>query len=159
MTGVDGVNQVILNLYRNLCLGCLHLFHDNLDTLRLNELELIIERLFPVLSQFLHRSHILLGQGEDCLSLEGDSVTHVATVPYCQTGIQFLNGFAHHLCHQLVGIAAPLVNLQSGVSTAQVLYSQAYGCIVSIRLHLFIVQCSGNIDTTGTSDDELTPVL
>ena len=159
MTSIDSVNQVVLNLYRNLCLRCLHLLDNHLDTLGLNELELVVESLFPVLSQFLHGSDVLLGQGEDGLGLEGDSVTHVSTVPYSQTGIQFLDGFAYHLCHQLVGITATLVNLQTRVSAAQVLYCQTYGSILGIRLHLFIIQCSCNVDTTGTSDDKLTPAL
>ena len=81
VTSVDGIDEVILDLYRHLLLGCLHLFYDDLDALWFDEFELVIERLFPVGGDFLQGSDILLRQRQHSLSLEGDGVTHITTIP------------------------------------------------------------------------------
>ena len=149
MTGKDGIHQIVLNLYGHLLLRCLYLLNDNLDTLRLDEFELVIECLLPVGSNLLQGSDIILGQRQYGLSLEGNSVTHVTTVPRSQTSLRLSNGLTYYLYQQLVGITATFVNLQTAMSAAQVLHCYTDSSILGVGVHLLIVQRSGDIDTTG----------
>ena len=149
MAGVDSVDNVVLNLLRQLRLRRLHILYENLNTLRLNEFELVVERSLPVSHHLLEGSDVLLRQGQHGFSLEGDGVTHVAAMPAGQTGLVLADGLAHHLHQQLVGVGATLVDLQSAVATTQVLHRHLHGSIVGVGIHLLVFQGSGDVDATS----------
>ena len=80
MTTIDGVDEVVLNLYGHFHLRGLHILADYLDA-TLDTLIFVGEVLKPVCSEFLQHIYVLLRQCQYCLGLEGDSVTHVTALP------------------------------------------------------------------------------
>ena len=159
MTAVDGIHQVVLNLYGYLFGRSIHLLNNHLDALRFDELELVVKRLFPVVGNLLQGSDILLGQCQHHLSLEGNSITHITTIPRSQTRLRLFDGLTHQLYHQFVGVGAPFVNLQTAVSASQVLDGHLHSSILGVGVSLLIVHRCGDVNTTGAADDELTPML
>ena len=158
MTGIDGIDEVVLNLHGHLRLRCFHLFCEELNT-TLDVLELIFEVIFPVSHQFLQVIHILLRQCQHHFSLERDGVAHITTMPGSQTGFAFLDGLSNEAYHHLIGIATTFVDLQTRMTATQSFQSYLHGYVIGIRLHLFIFKRCGNINTTSRADHELTPCL
>ena len=159
MTGEDGIDEVVLNLNRHFFGRRWHLLDDDLDALWLYKLELVIEGFAPISSHLLDCSNILLGQRQHGLSLEGNGVTHIATPPASQSSFCLTDSLTNYLHQQLVGIASSFVNLQSAVSTTQVLHSDTYSSIFRIGVHFLIVQCSGDVDAACRANDKLSPML
>ena len=137
MTGIDGIDKVVLNLHGHLCLRCFHLFCEELNT-ALDVLELIFEVIFPVSHQFLQIIHILLRKCQHNFSLERDCIAHVSTVPSSQTSFALLDGLTDEAYHHLIGIATTFVDLQTGMTATQSFQCYLHGYILGIRLHLFI---------------------
>ena len=80
-------------------------------------------------------------------------------MPDGQTRLTFLDGLAHEANHQLVGIAATLVDFQTRVAAFQALQRDAHGSVVGVGLHLFIIESGGDVDAASRADDELAPRL
>ena len=159
MTAVDGIHQIVLNLYGNLFGRSSHLLDNHLDALWFDEFELVVECLLPVVGNLLQDSDILLGQCQHDLSLEGNSITHVTTIPRSQTRLRLFDGLTHQLHHQFVSVGAPFVNLQTAVSASQVLDGHLHGSILGVSVSLLVVHCCGDVNTTGAADDEFSPML
>ena len=158
MAGVDGIDEVILNLHGHLLLGCRDVLDKELYA-ALYLLVLVLEILQPVGYEIAQGLHVLLGQREFGDGLEGDGVAHVAALPAGKTGVELFDGLADKAYHEFVGVAAALVNLQSGVAAAQALQRDAHGSVVGVGVSLLVVEGGGDVDATGGADDKLAPVL
>ena len=80
MTCIDGVNEVVLNLYRNLHLRRLYLLGIELNA-ALYALIFIGEVFLPRFHQFLQGSNVFFRQRQYDLRLERYGVAHVSSVP------------------------------------------------------------------------------
>ena len=80
MNGIDGIHEVVLNLYRHLHLRGLDVFGKELDTV-LNALVFVDECVAPVIHHLLESLHIFFWQCEHHLCLEGNGIAHIAAMP------------------------------------------------------------------------------
>ena len=158
MTSIDGADEVVLNLHGHLHLRCLHILGIELNT-GLNTLVFVDKVSFPVIYQLFQGLHVLLRQREHHLSLEWDGIAHVTTVPAGQSCLALLDSLSNEAHHQFIGIASTLMNLQSGVSTTESFECHLHGHILWVGLHLFVFQCSGEVDSTSRANHEFPPCL
>ena len=148
MTAVDGIDEVVLNLYGHFHLRRRHVFGKEFDA-AFDVLVLIDEVSFPVVHHFLQGSDVLLRQGQHHFGLERDGVAHVATVPAGQASFALFDGLAYETHHHLICVAATFVNLKAGVSTTQTFQRHTDSSVCRVGFHLLIGQGSGHVDTTG----------
>ena len=158
MATIDGINEVVLYFNGHFHLRGFHILSNKLYA-SLDMTELIDEVFLPVGHEFLQCLDVLLGECEHGLGLEGDGITHVAALPAGQTGLAFLDGFAHHAHQLFVGIGTSLVNLQSGVTATESFQRDLHGSIFRVGFHFLVIQCGCDVDTTGRTNHELAPCL
>lgn len=89
-----------------------HLLSEEFNVF-LNATELILDGDTLLLDETLQRLYLFLRQSQHDLSLEGDSIAHVAAMPGSKACICLCYSLAHETYHLLVGIGAALVDLQS----------------------------------------------
>ena len=112
MAAIDGIEQVVLNFLGHLSCGSLNVLGEELDVL-LDCTILVVEQSAPLGYVFLQSLNVLLRQCEHCRALERDGIAHVAAVPCSEACTVLGDGLVYEASHELVGIAASLVNLQS----------------------------------------------
>ena len=155
---VEGAQDSGLVVERHLHLRTVHLLDSEVYVV-LDELELALKLGLERLDELLHALEVVLGKSHHCLGLEWDGVAHVATVPAHQASLVVLDG---HLCqanHQLVGVGAAFVNLETAVTALESLEGDAHCDFAGSGLHLIIFACSGNVDATGAANHEFSPSL
>ena len=86
------------------------------------------------------------------MRLARNSITHIAALKTRQTAIEFNQQVMHYTGKQLIGIASSLIDLQSGMSTAQAFQDYLTGHEIGSGLFLFIFQCSCDINSSCTTD-------
>ena len=65
----------------------------------------------------------------------------------------------HEASHELVGVAAALVDLQTRVSALQALQQNLNGSVLLVGLHFLVVECGCDVDAASRTDYELAPCL
>ena len=119
----------------------------------------MLEGLLVVGCEFFCGLDVLFGQRQHYLALKRYGVAHVAAVPRCQSCLAFGDGVAYVTGHQLVGVGAAFVYLQSRVPAFQALQRHLYGCVVRVGVGLFVFQCGCYVESSGAADDKLSPSL
>ena len=158
VAAVDSVEQVVLNLLGSLESRSLHVLGEELNVL-LDSAELVVEQLAPFLYVLLQRLYVLLRQCEHHLALERDSIAHCAAVPCSQARAELGDCLMHEASHELVGVAAALVDLQTRVSALQALQQNLNGSVLLVGLHFLVVECGCDVDAASRTDYELAPCL
>ena len=81
MAAVDGVDQIVLNLHRNLFLRSLYFFDAYLNSLSLNSFKFVIKCLLPVSNNLFQNGDVFFWQRQHSFSLERYGIAHVAALP------------------------------------------------------------------------------
>ena len=88
-----------------------------------------------------------------------DSITHITTFKTCQLGVKLNQQIMYDACQQFIGITAPFIDFQTGVTATQTFQRNLTSNEIGHRRLLLIFQSSSNIKTTGTADIEFAFVL
>ena len=158
MASVDGVEQIVLNLLGHLSCRRFNVLNEELYVL-FDGAILVVEQSAPLGYGFLQSLNVLLRQCEHSLALERYGVAHVAAVPCGEACSVLGDCLMYKTCHELVGIAASLVNLQARVSALQSLDNNLDGSVVLVGLHFLIFECGCDVDTACRTDNKLAPCL
>ena len=158
VAGIQCPQDGCLVVKRHLHLGTVDGLEGQIDVV-LDELELALELGLHRLDEFLQPLEVILGHDEHGLGLERDGIAHVAAMPAHQTCLVVDDCKLHEACHQLVGVGTALVDLESTVTALESLEGDSHCGVAAGGLHLVILACAGNVDTTGAADDKLAPRL
>ena len=154
VTSHDGIDQVVLYLFRNATCWHSGRLHGQRDAF-FHSTELVVEDILTVLSQFAEVIVVLQRYGHHDACCSGNGIAHVATLPRAETCLVVGNGLTHKASHQLVGIAAALVNLQAAMTATQALQRHLHCNVAFLQLHLFVLHRSVDVHTTSRANHEL----
>ena len=154
MAAEDGVDKVVADFLRSLALGHLGRLDGEGDAALDGGKFVVPERL-----AFLDQLHQLAlgagGDGNDDVGIAWDGVTHIAALPFRQSGVTDEHSLAHKAAHEFVGIGAAFVDFQSAMSSAQSFEGDAPRLAVFEGFNFQILHGGGNVDAARAADIEL----
>ena len=157
MATIDGVHEIVLNLFRHQCSRFVNILAEELHV-ALDGLELILDSQTLLLYHLFQCLYICLWQCEYHFGMRRNGIAHVAAFPADQTGTQLGDGLTHETHHLLIGVGTACVDLQTRVSATQALQRHLDGSLLVV-LYFLILHCSGDVNATSTSDAEVSPCL
>ena len=149
----DGVDKVVADFLRSFAFGHFDRLNGKSDAALDGGKFVVPERL-----AFLDQLHQLAlgagGDGNDDVGVAWDGVSHIAALPFRQSGVTDEHSLAHKAAHEFIGIGAAFVDFQSAVSSAQSFEGHAPSLAVFEGFNLQILHGGGNVDAARAADIE-----
>ena len=158
LTSKDGINQIILNFFGHFAGRQFHTFCGKADR-SFDCRELFIEQVFAIFHQSQQFLFVFSRNGKYRTRFTRNRIAHITTVPAYQAGFIAGNRFTHETYQQLIGIGAPFIDFQSGVSATQALQAYFNSDVAFFGSYFLVFQRSSYIHTAGTTDIQFAFVL
>ena len=150
MTSHNGIQHIVLNVFRHLGSRQIHALHRHHDVF-FHPAVFFGKHFRTIFHQSLQLIDIIDRYRHHRFALTRYGIAHIAPLPRSQTRFVLTNGHIQEPRHQFVGIGTPLANLQTGMSAAQTFDRHSNRHVSRICLHGFIGNRCRDVHPSGTS--------